>query len=112
MPVGATTTTRRRVVAMKWRMRVDLPVPALPVRKRLRPSPRIVRARSNSSVRMIDSPDIMAPGVVGVRAPPVPRAPYRHDHPHRCDPGDHLGAATSLPDDLAPAQAAGNAAAN
>src|SRR5665647_2044166 len=54
---------------MKWRIRVDLPVPAFPVRKRLRPSPRIVRARSNSSVRMSGAPDIAAPGVVECERP-------------------------------------------
>lgn len=38
MPVGATTTTFRSVFAMKWRISVDLPVPALPVRNMCLPS--------------------------------------------------------------------------
>ena len=34
MPVGATVSAVRSVVARKWRIKVDLPVPARPVRKR------------------------------------------------------------------------------
>src|SRR4051812_29826677 len=52
MPVGATTTTLRSVSAMKRRISVDLPVPALPVRNTCRPPPSSPRAFLNSSVRM------------------------------------------------------------
>ncbi len=53
MPVGATTTTLRSVSAMKRRISVDLPVPALPVRNTCPPSASRSSASPNSSVRTI-----------------------------------------------------------
>ena len=53
MPVGATVTARLCVSLRKWRIRVDLPVPARPVRNTLAPAWSSARARSNSSVTVI-----------------------------------------------------------
>ena len=54
MPVGASTTLRFEILCFKYRNSVVLPVPALPVRKRLQPVVSIIfSVRSASSLMCI-----------------------------------------------------------